>query len=145
MTFCVTSVNINKEELTANLKNNKNLAESNLYKHFVKDTIETPSGKTWAVICGNYSFGVNIDDIAALIRISQFSQLSNAPFIFHTARNVRSFFFGFCAEFFRFESPKIPTKENFGQRFIPFPKPDFSVLLCLDFKQAFPTAEIPIR
>ena len=74
-------LDLSKDELTANLKNSNNLIDTEIYKRLVKDTIEIPGCESWAVVCGNYSFGANIDDIAALIRISQISEIANAPFI----------------------------------------------------------------
>lgn len=74
-------LNMNKDDLTAKLKSKKSLIDTDIYKILVKDTIETPGGEPWTIVCGNYSFGVNVDDVAALIRISEISQIANAPFI----------------------------------------------------------------
>lgn len=76
-------LDLTKDELTSNLKSVKNLSDSELYNWVVKETIETPGGEPWAVVCGNYSFGVNIDDIATLIRLAKLSETSKSPFISH--------------------------------------------------------------
>lgn len=76
-------LDISKSELSDNLKSVNDLTESMIYDVFIKDTLETPGGEPWAVFCGNYNFGVNIDDIATLMRLSQLANNANAPFISH--------------------------------------------------------------
>jgi type VI secretion system protein ImpC len=76
-------LDISKDELSDNLKSVNDLTESMIYDVFIKDTLETPGGEPWAVFCGNYNFGVNVDDIATLMRLSQLANNANAPFISH--------------------------------------------------------------
>lgn len=70
-----------KDEIADNLKSVNNLTDSYLYKWLIQETIETPGGEPWAVIGGNYAFGLNIDDIAMLIRVGKLANNANAPFI----------------------------------------------------------------
>ena len=74
-------LDISKDELSDNLKSVNDLTDSMIYDVFIKDTLETPGGEPWAVFCGNYEFGVNVDDIATLIRISKLANDANAPYI----------------------------------------------------------------
>lgn len=76
-------LDITKAELVSNLKSVNSLADTDLYKWLIKETIETPGGEPWSVVCGNYSFGLNVDDVAALIRLAKLSETANAPFISH--------------------------------------------------------------
>lgn len=74
-------LDVSKDELSDNLKSVSNLSDSFLYRRLVADTIETLGGEPFAVVGGNYSFSLNIDDVASLIRIAKLSNLANAPFI----------------------------------------------------------------
>lgn len=76
-------LDISKGEIADKLKSVNNLTDSMIYDVFVKDTIGTPGGEPWAVFCGNFNFGVNVDDVATLIRLSQLSKVANSPFISH--------------------------------------------------------------
>ena len=76
-------LDITKKELLSDLKSVNNLADTDIYKWLIKETIETPGGEPWSVVCGNYSFGLNVDDVAALIRLAKLSETANAPFISH--------------------------------------------------------------
>ncbi len=76
-------LDVSKEELVSNLKTVNSLADSDIYRWLIKETIETPGGEPWAVVCGNFSFNVNLDDIAALIRLAKLAETANAPFISH--------------------------------------------------------------
>lgn len=74
-------LDISKDELSANLKSVSNLSDSLLYQWLIRETIETPGGEPFAVISGNYTFGVNVEDVATLVRLAKLSNTANAPFI----------------------------------------------------------------
>ncbi len=76
-------LDVSKSELLDNLKSISDLTDSIFYRWLVRDTLETPGGHPWAVIAGNYSFGVNVDDVAALIRVGKLASAANAPFVSH--------------------------------------------------------------
>ncbi len=76
-------LDLTKAELVSNLKSVNNLADTDLYKWLIKDTIETPGGEPWSVVCGNFTFNLNVDDVAALIRLGKLSEIAGAPFISH--------------------------------------------------------------
>lgn len=76
-------LDISKEELTDNLKSVSSLTDSIYAKWTAGESLETSIGEPWAVVCGNYGFGANVEDIAALMRISQIAAASNTPFISH--------------------------------------------------------------
>lgn len=79
---------ISKSELADELKSSDSLAETTLYRHLIKDAIETPGSDGYAVVLGNYAFDVNVDDVAALIRIAKLAAGANAPFISYTTPTV---------------------------------------------------------
>ncbi|HSI88085.1 MAG TPA: type VI secretion system contractile sheath large subunit, partial [Pyrinomonadaceae bacterium] len=79
---------ISKAELSDNLKDAASLADTEIYRHLIRDTLETPGGEPYAVVLGNYAFEPNIDDVAALIRISKIAAAANAPFISHMRPDV---------------------------------------------------------
>jgi type VI secretion system protein ImpC len=62
-----------QEELTDNLKSVNDLTDSFLYRQFFS--------QSFAVVAGNYSFGINIDDVATLMRVGKLANVGNAPFI----------------------------------------------------------------
>ena len=74
-------LDISKDELLDNLKSVNSLTDSVLYRWLFTETLEMPGGEPFAVIGGNYLFGVNVDDIAALLRIVKLSNAAGAPFI----------------------------------------------------------------
>lgn len=74
---------LSKDELAANLKSVKNLGDSIYAQWTAGETLETSIGEPWAVVCGNYGFSSNVDDIATLLRISQIGSASNTTFISH--------------------------------------------------------------
>ncbi len=76
-------LDVSQAELTDNLKSASGLAETILYRHLIKDAIETPGSDPWSVVCGNYAYEPNVDDIAALMRISKIASPANTPFISH--------------------------------------------------------------
>lgn len=74
-------LDISKDELTDNLKSVNNLTDSFLYRWLITESIETLGSEPFSVVGGNYSFGINVDDIASLLRIAKLASAANAPFI----------------------------------------------------------------
>jgi type VI secretion system protein ImpC len=74
-------LDVSKEEFSDNLKANSDLTKSIFYKRFVEETLQTPGVHPWAVILGNFSFDLNVDDVATLIRIGKLAKSAQAPFI----------------------------------------------------------------
>lgn len=65
---------INKNELSSTLKASDNFNNSGLFHILEND-------KNWAIICGNYNFKINVDDIALLICIARISNSLYVPFV----------------------------------------------------------------
>jgi type VI secretion system protein ImpC len=76
-------LDVSQKELTDNLKLVNSLADSFLYRLLITETAETLGGDSFAIVCGNYSFGASVDDIAALMRIAKLSNSADAPFLSH--------------------------------------------------------------
>lgn len=74
-------LDVSKDELISNLKSVNSLADSFLYRWLITESIETPGSEPFSVFGGNYSFGVNVEDIALLLRIAKLANAANAPFI----------------------------------------------------------------
>lgn len=74
-------LDICKEELLENLKNVDDLTDSRFYQVLKNE-------ENWAVICGNYDFRVNIEDVATIIRLAKLSNTVNAPFISHVRPDI---------------------------------------------------------
>ena len=60
-------------ELTVNLKNINNLTDSFLYRRLID--------RAYSIVGGNYSFGLNVEDVASLIRLSKIAYDFDAKFI----------------------------------------------------------------
>jgi type VI secretion system protein ImpC len=73
--------NISKEELINQLKSVENLSDSFFYSLLINKTHESSADNSFAIIGGNYSFGLNVEDVALLIRIAKLANSVNAPFI----------------------------------------------------------------
>lgn len=80
-------LDMSQSELTDNLKGSSSLSDTVLYQHLVKDATET-GGDPWAVVCGNYAYEPNVDDVAALMRISKIAMPANTPFVSHMRPEV---------------------------------------------------------
>jgi type VI secretion system protein ImpC len=78
-------LDVSKTELSDNLKSVGKLSKSDCYKWLVEDTVGTPGAEPWSLVCGNFTFSSNVDDVAALIRISKICEMANAPFISHVS------------------------------------------------------------
>lgn len=74
---------VSQVDLTDNLSSINSLADSFLFRWLITETDETLGCEPFALVCGNYSFGVNVDDIAALMRIAKISNGAATPFISH--------------------------------------------------------------
>lgn len=74
-------LDITKDEISVNLRSVHDLSDSYIYKILVANTVQTPGADPWSVICGNYTFELNVDDAATLIRLGKLSRIANAPFI----------------------------------------------------------------
>lgn len=79
---------MSKDECADNLKAVKSLVESVYYQWTAGETLETTFGERWAVVCGNYEFAPNVDDIATLVRLSKIGNSSHTPFISHISSKV---------------------------------------------------------
>jgi type VI secretion system protein ImpC len=76
-------MDISKEEISDNLKSSKDLTDSDIFRKIVIEKNKSFGGEPWALICGNYEFELNVEDVAALIRLGKIANISNAPFISH--------------------------------------------------------------
>jgi type VI secretion system protein ImpC len=76
-------LDVTKEELIVNLKEINSLQDSGFYKILTLDNKQSSDYKSWALVCANYTFSLNVDDVAALIRIAKIAANTNTPFISH--------------------------------------------------------------
>lgn len=81
-------LDVSQNELADNLKSVSSLAQSFYAQWTAGENLETSIGESWAVVLGNYGFAPNVDDIAALMRISQIAAASNTPFISHIRPDI---------------------------------------------------------
>jgi type VI secretion system protein ImpC len=74
-------IDISKEELAADLKSAADLRDTGMYRLLVEQSVETPGAEPWAIIVGNYAFGLESDDAAVLSRMAQIAHRAHAPFV----------------------------------------------------------------
>ena len=76
-------LDISKTEFEDELKATESLSATRLYKILITDALDALGGEPWAAIFGNYAFSANVDDVAALMRISKICVGAGAPFVAH--------------------------------------------------------------
>lgn len=76
-------VDISKDKITNDLKYIDNLTDSTLFQTIDSGIPSLSGEEPWAVVCGNYTFSLNIDDIATLIRLAKIAENTNTPFVSH--------------------------------------------------------------
>jgi type VI secretion system protein ImpC len=78
-------IDISKDELRADLTARPNSAEdlrgTGIYRLLVEQSVETPGADPWAVILGNYSFGVGQADAELLSGMAQIASRAGAAFL----------------------------------------------------------------
>lgn len=77
-----------KEEIAADLKDAESLSLTHLYKTLVYEAVETVGAEAWSLIAGDYAFSPEVDDVAALMRISKIAAAAGAPFVSHMRPDV---------------------------------------------------------
>lgn len=75
------ALDISKDELVGDLAAAETLSDTALYRHLIRDAIETPGEDPFAVILGDLDLDTAVSDIAGLIRIGKLASAANAPFI----------------------------------------------------------------
>ncbi len=70
-----------KEELVDDFKSVSSLIDSFLYRQLISESHEIQGGESFAVVGGNYSFSLSVDDIASLMRFGKIANAANAPFL----------------------------------------------------------------
>ncbi|HEX8638074.1 MAG TPA: type VI secretion system contractile sheath large subunit [Pyrinomonadaceae bacterium] len=77
-----------KEELAADLKSVNDLSESGFYKLLNGKSFDSADEESYAVVCGNYAFKPDVDDVAALMRIAKTAQTSETAFIAQASSEI---------------------------------------------------------
>ena len=76
-------LNISKNALIDDLKTVSDLNSTSLSKIINAGTTGITGIESWALICGNYTFSLEVEDVAALMRIAKIANETNTPFISH--------------------------------------------------------------
>ncbi len=92
---------VDQPTLYNDLKANEDLTESNIYR------LLNDSERNWAVVGGNYTFGLSVDDTAALMRLAKIGFNANVPFI----SAIQPVMFGFES----FDTVNSPDKIRFAE------------------------------
>lgn len=74
-------LDITKDELFSDLKEAGNLTESFLFRQINSENGSNLNFHPYSLIVANYDFNVDIDNVAALMRLGKIAQASVAPFI----------------------------------------------------------------
>ena len=81
-------LDVGKDELADNLKNINSLTESHLHQVLSQQVGESFDKGSWAAIFGNYTFALNVEDAAVLVRLSRIVADSNVSFISHIKPSI---------------------------------------------------------
>jgi len=84
-------LDVSKEELATNLRADSDLTESHLYRILFSQTGKTFGDKSWAVICGNYTFSLDVNNVATLIRLAKIAADTDTPFVSHIKPEIFGF------------------------------------------------------
>lgn len=84
-------IDFSKTDLIDNLKAVNSLADSVFYNVTSAESSGFPDEDFWAVNLGNYSFSLNVDDVAALMRIGKIAASFDTPFISHLKPQIFGF------------------------------------------------------
>lgn len=84
-------LDLSKNDLTASLKFSKDLTDSRLYQILSQPTGNASSDKFWAVVSANYTFSLNVDDAATLIRLAKIAVDTNTPVVSHIKPEIFGF------------------------------------------------------
>ncbi len=74
-------IDVSKEELAADLGAGGDLSDSGLYRLLVEKSVGTPGAEPWAVIAGNYTFGLGRADAELVGRLGKIAAAAGAPFL----------------------------------------------------------------
>lgn len=74
-------MDISKSEVSSNLKSAKDLTDSSLFQKIVVEYPQISGGESFAMLCGNYEFEINVEDVTTLIRLAKIGNIITAPFI----------------------------------------------------------------
>lgn len=77
-----------RQEMIDDLRSAENLTATSLFKKIVRDSVETPGADPWSLICGDYAFSPEVEDVAALMRMSKIAASAGAPFVSHIRPDV---------------------------------------------------------
>jgi type VI secretion system protein ImpC len=92
---------VSKEELAADLEESADLRQATLYRVFVEETVETPGGVPWGLLCGLYRFDASRSDVETLGRLANIAQRGGAPFLAEAESRVLG-----CASIAQTPDPK---------------------------------------
>jgi type VI secretion system protein ImpC len=74
-------LDISKNELVESLKSVDDLSDSFLYQLLIAQSSENNNASPFSVLTGNFDFGLNVEDVAFLMRAGKIAAAINAPFI----------------------------------------------------------------
>jgi type VI secretion system protein ImpC len=84
-------MDVSKNDFVNDLKSTDDLANSQIFKVFTRRNYTSTNNEGWSVVCGNYTFSLNVDDVASLIRISKVAATGKSPFISHLSPEIFGF------------------------------------------------------
>ena len=74
-------LDLSKDELAADLAGADGLRATFTYRLLVEQTVGTPGAAPWAVLTGNYTFGLTAEDVLLLARMGLLAQAAGASFL----------------------------------------------------------------
>lgn len=70
-----------KDKFASSLASADGLSSTELFRFLIHDAIQVEGAEPWALVAADYAFEPNVDDVAALMRISKLCSAAGAPFV----------------------------------------------------------------
>lgn len=77
-----------KDKFAASLASADGLSSTELFRILIHDAIQVEGAEPWALVAADYAFEPNVDDVAALMRISKLCAAAGAPFVAQMSAEV---------------------------------------------------------
>lgn len=84
-------MDMSKEALIKQLSDSSALDQTELYQYVVEQTVRTPGGKPWSMVCGNYHMGLSEAEILTVGRFANIVAAGNSRLYLSVHANLQMF------------------------------------------------------
>ena len=84
-------MSMSKEALIKELSNADELQQTELFRYIVEQTVQTPGGKLWSMVCGNYHIGLSETEIQTIGRLANIVAAGKSKLFFSVGAELAHF------------------------------------------------------